>query len=70
MTQNNRVLQHLNINGLITSFEAFEHYGITRLAAIVFNLRCMGFNIVSERKTVTNRYGDDCNVSVYKLIEN
>jgi len=68
MTQKNRILEHLNRNGLITSLEAIEHYGITRLAAIVFNLRCMGFNIVSERKTVTNRYGEDCNVSVYKLI--
>ena len=68
MTQKERVLSHLKENNYISPMEALGLYGIMRLAAIVFDLKCEGYNILSERRTVTNRYGDDCQVAFYKLI--
>jgi len=68
MTQKERVLNHLKANNSINPMEALGQYGIMRLAAIVFDLKCQGHNIMAERKTVTNRYGDDCQIAFYKLI--
>lgn len=34
----------------LSSMEAFEHFGITRLAAVIFELRQDGWHIVSIRK--------------------
>lgn len=67
MTQKERVLSHLEANEYINPREALDKYGIMRLAAVVFDLKCEGHNIVSEKKTVTNRYGDDCLIAFYKL---
>lgn len=41
------VLDHLINEGGITSFEAFERYGITRLAAVIHDLKDIGVQIVS-----------------------
>jgi ribosomal protein S8 len=68
MTLKDRILEHLKTKGEISSKEAIDAYGVTRLAAVVFELKCNGHNIMSEIRTVTNRYGDDCRVSFYKLI--
>lgn len=38
-TKSNEVLRHLKNNKTITSMEAIELYGATRLSAIIFNLR-------------------------------
>ena len=51
-----RVLEHLQHNGSITSWEAIEEYGATRLSAIIFNLR-KNHKIRSEDSTFTDRYG-------------
>ena len=67
-THQERIFLHLRLKGAISSLEAINEYGITRLAAVIFELRCKGNNIISERRTVTNRYGDDCQVAFYKLI--
>ncbi len=66
MTQYNKVLKHLQ-HKPITSMEAFEKYGITRLSAIIFNLRADGYDISSKTKKVKNRYGEVCHFSEYKL---
>ena len=67
-TQYNTVLKHLTYYGKITSWEAFTDYGITRLSAIIFNLRENGYNICSEKRTATNRFGNKTSFSEYKLI--
>ena len=68
MTQEERVLNHLKTHNNIDAMVALSEYGIMRLAAVIFLLKCKGHNILSERRTVTNRYGDDCQVAFYKLI--
>ena len=66
-TQYDRVLRHLTERGNITSLQAFREYGITRLSAIIFNLRADGYNIVSEFITRKNRYGDKVSFAKYIL---
>ena len=44
-------------------------YGITRLANRVFQLKEEGYNIPTERITVTTRLGNTTNIAKYTLIE-
>lgn len=69
-TQTNKILQHLKEKKHITSMEAFELYGATRLSAIIYNLkRIHRFNIDCEIVEGVNRYGDICRYGVYTLVE-
>lgn len=67
MTQYDRVLKHLQTCKGLTSFEAFERYGITRLSAVIFDLRQEGFNITTTTVCKKNRYGEPCHFAEYRL---
>lgn len=68
MTQKNLILKHLQKNKKgITSLEAIEKYGVTRLSGVIFNLKKEGYNITSKLIAVTNRFGNVCWVSRYTL---
>lgn len=69
VTQCDKVLRHLKDHGSITSFEAFNEYGILRLASRINDLRAQGIAIVSETATGKNRYGETTHYSVYRLAE-
>lgn len=66
ITQKQMVLNHMDKYGKITSMEAFEMYGITRLAARVHDLKSAGYTIDSESKSKKNRFGVMCTYSEYK----
>lgn len=69
-SQRKAILEHLKNNSVgITSIEAFNLYGITRLSSIIHNLRKEGHIIVSNELTTTNRYGHTVRYSRYTLIE-
>lgn len=57
MTHTKIIKEHLEKYGYITSFEAFELYGITRLSATIYNLRHDGLTIENEHIKTINRYG-------------
>lgn len=61
-----RVLQYLKENKSITSLEAIEEFGATRLSAIIFNLR-KEHNITTQYETSKNRYGDSVSYARYIL---
>lgn len=44
-TQLNSILLHLQKKKKITSWEAIELYGATRLAAVIYQLKDYGYNI-------------------------
>lgn len=69
MTQNEAVLMHLKNGGSITTLQAIEEYGITRLSARIHDLRAKGYRIGSKIETVTNRYGKSVSVSKYYLLK-
>lgn len=59
ITQEKKVLAHMENYGSITSMTAFRCYGITRLAAVVFRLRKQGYpvDMVTETSASGERYG-------------
>ncbi len=64
--QKQEVLRHIKRYGSITSMEAFEKYGITRLSAIIYILR-REYEIVTIMRTSVNRYGNEVNFAEYRL---
>lgn len=69
MTQTQAILEHLKEKGGITSREAFELYGATRLADIIFRLRNRGLDIDSITRHGKNRFGGSCKYVEYRLHE-
>lgn len=59
------IANHLWTRGGITSAEAFELYGITRLSARIMDLRNAGLVIECERYLTRNRYGNAVRYGVY-----
>lgn len=52
----------------ITSVQAFNLFGVTRLSDIVFRLRKAGYNIITEQITTKNRYGHATTYARYILV--
>ena len=48
MSQEIKVLNHIKRYKKISSMQAFSKYNITRLAAIVYNLRAKGYAIKTD----------------------
>ena len=70
MNKTKAILMHLEEYGNITSWEAIQQYGATRLSAIIYNLRHKyGLNIVNEVINFTDRYGNNANYVKYILIK-
>lgn len=70
ISQNDKVLQFMKMNGSISSMQAFKYLGVTRLSARIADLRERGVKIIS--KTVYTRSKDDTPIhySVYSLVDN
>ena len=66
--QREAVLWHLDKNKTITSWEAIKEYGVTRLSAVIYDLREDGYDITTNMKTNKNRFGNSVNYSEYKFI--
>lgn len=64
-----KVLNHLKEYGCITSLEAIELYGATRLSAIIYNLRNHGYNISTIDIPFTDRFGSKSIYGKYVLNE-
>lgn len=58
------VLKHLQTHGSITSMEAIQLYGATRLAAIIFDLRGK-YDIDTIMMDDIDRYGNTCKYGKY-----
>ena len=59
------ILQHLRNEGSITTWEAIKEYGVTRLSAVIYNLRKTGFDITDDWVYTTNRYGNPVKFKKY-----
>ena len=68
--QTMKILEHLERHGSITSLEAIELYGITRLSARVWDLRHIyDEKIKGERIRVKTRFGNEVTVTRYELMK-
>ena len=67
--QTTRVLAHLMSGRSITSMQAIELYGCTRLADKIHKLRKAGYDIVTLQRDGVTRYGDACTYAEYRMRE-
>lgn len=68
-TARDRVLDHLEEHGTITSWEAIQNYGITRLSEYIRQLRRDNYIIESNWTENINRYGDKVRYVIYEMKE-
>lgn len=69
MTKVEKVLEHLQSGKTISSMEAFELYGATRLSAIIFDLKERGHDIETVMVDGHDRYGAKVRFARYRLKE-
>ena len=67
MSQKELIRIHLLRYGSITSWEAIRKYGVTRISAVIFNLKNDGMNIQSVQVKDKNRYGNIVHYVKYTL---
>ena len=65
--QNAEILARLESGRGITSMEAYEEYGCTRLSARIKDLRDAGVPIVTVRETGVNREGRKISWARYRI---
>lgn len=61
------LLAHMREHESITSVEAFEKYGVTRLSACIFDLRKRGYDIETQMVETTTRFGEFTQYARYIL---
>lgn len=67
MNQKNMVLDYIREFGSITPLDGFRDLGITRLSAVVFNLREEGHDIEKVIETGKNRFGNRTRYARYSF---
>lgn len=67
MTQKQAVLDHLLSGKELSSIQAINLYGVTRLGAVILNLKKEGYVINSRREKVKNRFGHTSTPSIYSI---
>lgn len=68
-TQNQLILNHLSKYKTITTIQAFELYGITRLPSRIFDLRESGHKIGMIWENNINRFGLPTRYRKYFIIK-
>lgn len=67
MNQTQAVLEWLQTHASISSMEAIQNFGATRLSAIIFNLKRKGHNIETVWCDGYNRFGRHVRFARYYL---
>lgn len=67
VSQKSMVLDYMEEFGSITPIDAFRDLGITRLSAIVFNLKEEGHDIYKVIETGKNRFGNRTRYARYSF---
>ena len=64
-SQKERVLAYVRTHGSITHREAEDTYSITRIAAVVFDLKALGHKFRTEDVKAKNKFGEPCTYARY-----
>ena len=67
-TQKSEVLKFMQTHTGITSLQAINHFGATRLSDIIYTLEKEGHKFEKEQITKKNRYGHVVTYTKYKLV--
>lgn len=68
-SQKSEVLKYMQTHKGITSLQAIEKFGATRLSDIIFRLRKEDYEIGTRTVTKKNRYGHTTNYAEYYLVD-
>lgn len=68
-TQTGAIMWHLKTYGHITTWEAIQQYGATRLASIICNLRKNDYDIQSVIQETINRFNRKTKIVKYIYTE-
>ena len=68
-THEGRLLDYLEKFGSITSLQAIQDLGNTRLSGTIYTLKRKGYNFKTESVSVPNRFGGKTNVAKYYYIK-
>jgi hypothetical protein len=63
-----RVFDYMVEFGSISTLQAFNDLGESRLSAMIFELKKKGVHIADERKAVKNRWGESRWIKEYKIV--
>lgn len=69
ISKTDKIIEHLNKHGSITSMEAIELYGATRLSAIIYSLRNKGYMIDTIDMPFIDRFGNKSVYGKYVLVK-
>ena len=69
MKQTAKVLEYMRTHDGITTLEAFNSLGVTRLSARIWDLKEAGFRIATSWRRVRRRDGTTAQVVLYILQE-
>lgn len=68
-SQCERIMDYINEFGSITTLEAFNDLGCTRLASRIHDLKKQGYKFRKKNETGKNRYGETTHYIRYSLAE-
>lgn len=69
MTQCEKILDYIRLNGSITPLDALREFGCMRLASRISDLKTRGYAINKTMDKAKNRYGDTVRYARYTLME-
>ncbi len=69
MKQTDKLLAWFADHDSITSYQAFQEMFMTRLSAIIFELKKMGYEFNTERIVTVNRFGEKKWFAKYTMIK-
>ena len=69
ISQKQRVIKYIKDFGSITTFQAYSDLGVTRLSAVMYNIKKDGIKVKTETGKAKNRYGEDTHFAIYSFIE-
>ena len=64
-SQKERVLGYVRTHGSITHREADDTYSITRIAAVIFDLKELGHKFDTKNVKGKNKFGEPCSYARY-----
>lgn len=69
MTQNERIIQYIQKFGSMSTLQAFQDIGCTRLASRICDLQKDGYRFKKEFETGVNRNGEKVSYVRYSLVK-
>ena len=66
-SQLKEILKWLQAGNTLTSMQAIELWGASRLSGHIFELRKKGYDISTTMRETRTRFGNICNYAEYKL---